>query len=257
MTTLSPEMIDAMVAAGLSAEQMAAIMKAQLAAQAAADEARRVAKREQATERQRRKRQRDRQDVTHVTRDSALQGVTERDTPSEVPPKDNNSNPPPTSPSSDPDGSAPAVAVAGDDREWLFDDGLKQLIAWGKPEKAGRSLIGKWLKNTNDNTELVRKAIQAAAERRVVVPVEWIEQGLKARMERSSEQGTRNGRTHSAARSEGTAARVAAIMGYDTEPDLHGSAEERCVSDRSSRSKGRYAAGYLDAEPDAAGVYRA
>lgn len=184
-------------------------------------------------------------------------GDSRNDTPSEVPPKDNNSNPPPTSPSSDADASAPAVAVAGDDREWLFDDGLKQLIAWGKPEKAGRSLIGKWLKNTNDNTELVRKAIQAAAERRVVVPVEWIEQGLKARMERKDEQRNRNGRANSPARSEGTAARVAALMGYQPEHDGDEPAEERRVSDRASWPEGRNPSRFLDAEPDTAGVYRA
>lgn len=71
------------------------------------------------------------------------------------------------------------------------------------------------------------------------------------------QQATRNGRTYPAAQPAGTASRLAAIMGYDTEPDLHGPAEERRVSDRSAWPQGRHASGFLDAEPDAAGVYRA
>jgi ribosomal protein S21 len=71
------------------------------------------------------------------------------------------------------------------------------------------------------------------------------------------QQGTRNGRTYPAARPQGTAARVASLMGYEPEPDLHGSEEERRLPDRPSWPEGRNHSRFLDAEPDTAGVYRA
>jgi type II secretory pathway pseudopilin PulG len=262
MSGLSPEMIDAMVAAGLTAEQMAALVKAQLAAQAAADEARRAAKREQAAERQRRKRARDKQDVTHVThvtRDNALQPVTARDSaPSEVPPKDNNSNPPPTSPSSDADASAlPAVSapeVSVNDQIWNSKAALADLS--GKSEESVCRWIGKALKD--HPPDVVKQGIDAALRAGTRDPFSYARSVmLNSQGTHNGQQGTRNGRTHSAARPEGTAARVAAIMGYGSEPDLHGSEEERRVPDRPSWPKGRHASGFLDAEPDAAGVYRA
>jgi hypothetical protein len=83
--SLSAAAIDALVKAGVSAEQLAAAVKAELAA----DEARRAAARTGAAARQRRKRARDRGDLSFsdpdaggVTRDSgdgAAEGVTARD----------------------------------------------------------------------------------------------------------------------------------------------------------------------------------
>jgi hypothetical protein len=70
---LKPEVIDALVAAGVTAEQLAAAMKADHAQ----EEVRRAAKREKDAERQRRYRL-----SRSVTRDNALQGVTPRDPPS-------------------------------------------------------------------------------------------------------------------------------------------------------------------------------
>lgn len=258
MSGLSPEMIDAMVAAGLTAEQMAALVKAQLAAQAAADEARRAAKREQATERQRRKRERDRKPVTHVTRDNALQGVTERDTPSEVPPKDNNSNPPPTSPGSDADASAlPAVSVGEvsvNDQIWNSKAALADLS--GKSEASVGKWIGKALKD--HPPDVVKQGIDAALHAGTRDPFSYARSVmLNSQGSRNDQQGNRNGRAHPAAQPRSSGSRLASIMGYDDEPEVHGSSEERRLSDRPSWSKGRDTSSFLDAEPDAAGVYRA
>jgi len=87
----------------------------------------------------------------------------------------------------------------------------------------------------------------------------WVLRWKKRNEEESTnaQQSTRNGRTYPAARPEGTAARVAALMGYEPEPEVHGSEEERRLPDRDAWPKGRHAPGFLDAEPDAAGVYRA
>ncbi|MCB5173676.1 hypothetical protein [Microvirga lenta] len=235
MSGLSPEMIDAMVAAGLTAEQMAALVKAQLAAQAAADEARRAAKREQATERQRRKRERDRKPVTHVTRDNALQAVTERDTPSEVPPKDINSNPPPTSPSSDADasalpaGRAPEVSI--NDQIWSSKAALADLS--GKSEASVGKWIGKALKD--HPPDVVKQGIDAALHAGTRDPFSYARSVmLNSRGAQNAQPGTRNGRTDPASRPQGTAARVASLMGYEPEPDVHGPEEERRVPDRPS-----------------------
>lgn len=68
---IKPDVLDALVAAGATAEMIAAAVKADLAA----DEARNVARRAKNAERQRRHRA-----SRNATRDSALQGVTARDT---------------------------------------------------------------------------------------------------------------------------------------------------------------------------------
>lgn len=73
----------------------------------------------------------------------------------------------------------------------------------------------------------------------------------------NGQQGNRNGRAHPAAQPRSSGSRLASIMGYDPEPEVHGSQEERRLSDRPSWSKGRDTSSFLDAEPDAAGVYRA
>ncbi len=87
--SLSPAILDAMVKAGCSAEQIAAAVKAGLAE----DEARAEAKREQARERKRRQRSRN---VTQCHADNEGQRVTDggnEDAPLPLSPNDNNSNP--------------------------------------------------------------------------------------------------------------------------------------------------------------------
>lgn len=73
MSGLTPEMIDAMVAAGLTQEQMAAILKAHLAA----DEAKKASKRANNAERQRRFKERKKQEQeVNGNADNALPCVT-------------------------------------------------------------------------------------------------------------------------------------------------------------------------------------
>lgn len=83
--TVTAEVLDAMLAAGLSAEQIVKVTKAALAAQEAAAEDRRAAKRANNAERQ--QRWRDKRKVTAgiVTQSNALSSVTERDAPLQVP----------------------------------------------------------------------------------------------------------------------------------------------------------------------------
>ena len=46
-------------------------------------------------------------------------------------------------------------------------------------EKAARSLIGRWLKQSGDNAEAVLGAIQRARDGRVIEPIAWISQAIK------------------------------------------------------------------------------
>lgn len=254
---IDPAILKAMAAAGASVEVIIAAVEAAKAADDEAIAARRAKAAAKKARQRAAKRPAMSPDVPGTGGDT--EGTAGDGTPPSSPPKAPRpqNTPPIIPPHSDPNGSAPAVAVAGDDREWLFDDGVKQLTIWGKSDKASRSIIGKWLKSTNDNAELVRKAIQAAADRRVVVPVEWIEQGLKARMERNDEQSTRQDRTHPPARPQGTAARVAAIMGYGPQSDGDGSEEERRLPGGGPWPEGRDTPGIIDAHPGPTGIYRA
>lgn len=87
----------------------------------------------------------------------------------------------------------------------------------------------------------------------------WVLRWKKRNEEETTngQQGNRNGRTYPAPQARSSGSRIASIMGYDTEPDVHGPEEERRLPDREPWPKGRHASGFLDAEPDAAGVYRA
>jgi hypothetical protein len=190
----------------------------------------------------------------------ARQGSDSRsDLPSDGSPKDITQTPSLPPISSDPDGSAQPVGsvsaeVSISDQIWNSKAALADLS--GKSEASVGKWIGKALKD--HPPDVVKQGIDAALHAGTRDPFSYARSVmLNSQGTANGQQGNRNGRTHSAARSEGTAARVAAIMGYDAEPDLHGSEEERRVSDRPSWSKGRNAAGFLDAEPDAAGVYRA
>ena len=86
--SLTPAMLDAMVSAGCTSEQIAAVVKASLCEQ----DARRENKRANNAERQRRYRER------HSNADNALEDVTVCDSvtspPLSLPPNENNSNPP-------------------------------------------------------------------------------------------------------------------------------------------------------------------
>lgn len=73
---------------------------------------------------------------------------------------------------------APNVVVF-DARKALFDDGLTVLSKLsGKPVDKCRSLVGRWLKATNDDAQKVRATILRAAEQDVAEAVSWIEASL-------------------------------------------------------------------------------
>jgi hypothetical protein len=70
-----------------------------------------------------------------------------------------------------------------DERTRLFRDGLKTLIGiTGRPETACRNLIGKWLKDANDDALLVRRAIEDAERDRPAEPVSWIVGAINHRL---------------------------------------------------------------------------
>ena len=79
--------------------------------------------------------------------------------------------------------SAPVGAPASvpiDARTELFREGLAELVGLtGKPDGKCRQLLGKWLKETDDDAKRVRLAIGRAVTDRVADAVSWIEAALK------------------------------------------------------------------------------
>ncbi|MBA1157784.1 YdaU family protein [Microvirga mediterraneensis] len=144
--------------------------------------------------------------------------------------------------------------VSINDQIWNTKAALSDLS--GKsPESVGK-WIGKALKD--HPPDVVKQGIDAALHAGTRDPFSYARSVmLNTRGPQNDQQGNRNGRTNSAARSTGTAARVAALMGYDDEHGGDDAAEERRVSDRASWPEGRNPSRFLDAEPDTAGVYRA
>lgn len=70
-----------------------------------------------------------------------------------------------------------------DFRTDLFRRGLKELCRMtGQAEPQGRTLLGKWLKLTNDEAVLVLQAIDACAEGRRADPVGWISGALRSQL---------------------------------------------------------------------------
>lgn len=103
---IRPEVLDAMVAAGCSAEQIAAAVKAALRADAEADEARRAAKRASNAERQRRHRHARNAESRVTERDSALPPHPQQKVSPEPPSK--------TSPPSAPKGASLPPGESGE-----------------------------------------------------------------------------------------------------------------------------------------------
>jgi hypothetical protein len=81
--------------------------------------------------------------------------------------------------------SSGAIAPTEEDfdaRKDLFGPGLAELACMtGKPSGSCRSLLGKWLKQTEDDAGEVRRTIRRAVENRVAEPIAWIEKSLKAK----------------------------------------------------------------------------
>jgi hypothetical protein len=198
--------------------------------------------------------------VPGTSGDTSGQPGTSGDLPSDGSPQEIITQPPSLPPhSSDADASAlPAdsasAEVSVNDQIWNSKAALADLS--GKSEASVGKWIGKALKD--HPPDVVKQGIDAALLAGTRDPFSYARSVmLNNRGTQNGQQGNRNGRTHSAAQPRGTASRLAAIMGYDPEPEVHGSEEERRVPDRDTWPKGRHASGYLDAEPDAAGVYRA
>ncbi|GGE36230.1 hypothetical protein GCM10007276_12130 [Agaricicola taiwanensis] len=79
-------------------------------------------------------------------------------------------------------GDAPKVVLPLDARTALFRDGLlivRELT--GKPEGPSRTLVGKWLKATNDDAAALLNTLRRAAALRPADPMSWIEAAVKPR----------------------------------------------------------------------------
>lgn len=141
--SLSPESLDALVAAGATAEMIAAVVKAEMAAA----EKKKAERRASAAERQRRKRERDAKsrDVTDVhaesrdvTRDSANPSLSPPSSPEPPSTTSNLSNCPPIAPQKQGSGGVETSALA--ERLWAL-----QPVVGGK-RKATKADLGRALK---------------------------------------------------------------------------------------------------------------
>ena len=192
--SITPDMIDAMVAAGLTREQMATLMKAAIAQ----EEAEKAARRAKAAAKKRRQRATGKgsmsPDVPGTDGDivghegtagdiGGHAGTQVPNDPSPLPPQTPPITPYPNTPS-DPDGSAPPSGASGqagggeggdddlpaetgayDPRLDLFNRGkdtLRQMT--GRPDPVVRALIGKWLRFCDDDAMTIVLAIDAAVE---------------------------------------------------------------------------------------------
>ena len=183
--TITPEMLDAMVANGLSREQIVALAKVGIVAQQAEAEAKEQARLARQNERQQRRRRLKALDVTHAKRDEALQGdgdVTKRDVtagsapslngrPPSPTPQPPTLNPSPTS-GSDADASAgadapPPAELSVSDRIWVRFPVLLAGMS-GRSDTSVRTWLGKLLKKYE--AEAVEKALEAAVAARTGDP---------------------------------------------------------------------------------------
>jgi uncharacterized protein YdaU (DUF1376 family) len=75
---------------------------------------------------------------------------------------------------------ATASGAAEDPRAILWSQGLAYVKAkTGKTEAAAKSMIGKWLKDTEDDCALVLSKIRTARAERIGEPIAWITAALK------------------------------------------------------------------------------
>ena len=176
--SITPELLDAMLANGLSREQIVGLMKASVEAEQAHEEAKKAARRANQNERQQRRRRLMSHVVTHQTCDNVCDGVTERDTPApslngrppSPAPQPPTLNPSPA-PGSDADASAAAAAPPGElsvsDQIWVrFPTVLAGMS--GKSDRSVRTWIGKIL--SKYQAEDVLPALQAAVDARTGDP---------------------------------------------------------------------------------------
>jgi hypothetical protein len=191
---VTPELVDAMIATGLTREQIADLIKAELAAEAAKVEAKRAAQRVATAARVRKHREAQRNASNAL---QPLPSVTERYT--EAAPNDPAPLPPHTPPitptpntHSDPVGSGSpsveptALAEPMDPRRELFGRG-KQTVRklTGRPMESCGSLIGRWLKVASDDAVVVLAVIDDAVAKELANPIPWIEATIKAEAQRN------------------------------------------------------------------------
>lgn len=74
-----------------------------------------------------------------------------------------------------------AQTVDDTPRARLFREGSTNLVALGVAERTARQLIGKWLKTTNDDCQLVTATINRALELQVSDATAWILASLKGK----------------------------------------------------------------------------
>lgn len=92
-------------------------------------------------------------------------------------------------------GAAPATAqrqsspIPVDARTALFTLGLQALRRMtGRPEKACRAMLGKWLKSAKDDAQVLGTILLQAAETRPADPIAWIEGSIRHRFASHQEQ---------------------------------------------------------------------
>jgi DNA-binding MarR family transcriptional regulator len=80
--------------------------------------------------------------------------------------------------------ASPAIEGPENDnpRAQLFGRGLRILSGLtGRPESKLRSILGKWLKQSDDDAKRVLRAIEDARDENPAEPIAWIERALQAR----------------------------------------------------------------------------
>ncbi len=166
---IDPAIIDAMVAAGATAEVIAAAVRADHVISQAKASARR-------------ERNRDRMRVvragaqTSAHNDAQTRTKAHRNPPSKVPPITPLNTPQDSEPIGSAAGAAPAyeVEIVGEDpKAKLFRIGKTVLVSFGVAERRTGSLIGQWLKSKNDPVGLLA-AIQFARDQNVAEPVAYV-----------------------------------------------------------------------------------
>lgn len=170
---IDAQVLDALVAAGATAEMIAAAVKADNAKL----QARALARRMRDAERKRE--QRAREKASEMSRghsvtsmDSAGQPRRPADAISkEIPPAPPKENYPPSSLRSD-----GAVSSESDPRKLLFGEGLSTLKKLtGRTEGGLRAMIGRWLRDSDDDALRVMTVIAKAARDQPADPIAWIE----------------------------------------------------------------------------------
>lgn len=168
---LAVEILDAMKAAGASAEVLLAAIRA-----AQEIEDKKTAER-RARDTERKRKSRASQNVTVTSRDGRGQPVTPCDISdppcSNTPPVKEDTSSPPRGGSEG--ASAPVYA---DSVHELWGEGVPILIDLGMTDRNARGFIGRCLKSTKNDAQLVLGAIQRARDHRVIQPESWITRAL-------------------------------------------------------------------------------